>query len=276
MAQKIQGSSQVDALRNRGALNTGGGATGATGAGGVGATGATGAGSTGATGAAATGATGSAGASGATGATGAGATGATGTQGATGPGAGATGATGATGPAGVGATGATGAGVTGATGAGGSAGATGATGAGVTGATGAVGATGARSTNNSLQLTNASPIAVSNTPTLTTGTFTSLTGTVLVVASIAVATQLTGSITAADTVTLTVLRDGVAVSGAPIAIGNVQLLVDSSISSSSASVSFTDTVVAGVGHTWSVQGTVSTGHTAGVRPGLASIVLVDL
>jgi hypothetical protein len=203
-----------------------------------------------------------------------GATGSHGASGPTGP-AGATGATGPTGTTGgAGATGATGSGATGATGAAGATGpgggATGATGAG--GAAGATGATGAANTGHHAYSQNASAISASATPTFTSGSYTSVSGTILIVASMT-AGGLGATLAANDGVAFNLLQDGSALAG------SAELVVGSVLAGSqqAASATLHWIGVASGAHTYAIQADVlSGGHTATVQIAQAAISITDL
>jgi hypothetical protein len=208
------------------------------------------------------------------GATGAGgATGPQGATGATGPAGsnGTNGATGATGPTGTGATGATGA--VGATGTAGSpGGATGATGAaGTAGAAGATGATGAANTGHHAYSQNGSTIGASATPTFTSGSYTSVSGTILIVASMT-ATSLGGTLTAGDAVVFNILQDGSALAGSSsLSVGAAGTV------NADATVTLHWIGAASGAHTYAIQADVlSGGHTATVQIAQAAISITDL
>lgn len=201
-----------------------------------------------------------------------GATGSHGASGPTGP-AGATGATGPTGTTGgAGATGATGSGATGATGAAGATGpgggATGATGAG--GAAGATGATGAANTGHNAYSQNGSTIGASTTPTFTSGSYTSTSGTILIIASMT-ASGLGASLAASDTVAFNLLQDGSVIGTSPsMSVGAVGATPD-------APATLSMILAASGAHTYAIEASVLTGsHTATVQVGQASITISDL
>jgi hypothetical protein len=180
--------------------------------------------------------------------------------------AGATGADGPTGPHGAtGATGATGAGTSGATGA------TGATGTGSPGATGATGATHASNTLASVS----GAISATTSPTYTSAPFTSVTGKVLVTATMSLNNAGTGSPTmaAGDAIAFALQQDGGDVG--PLEYVTGAILAGGSNVAATGSISYILSPSAGA-HTYGIACAVGGGHTGSVLASGASISVTDV
>ncbi|MGH2997693.1 MAG: hypothetical protein ACRDNM_00175 [Gaiellaceae bacterium] len=124
--------------------------------------------------------------------------------------------------------------------------------------------------------TNGVVIGPAGTIALTAPSFTPRTGNVRIIAT---GSCSGGTAVATDSVTYTLLRDGVQIPGSPEMLSDI-----STVGTANGSLSWDDTVTPNTAHTWALQAQITngSGHTiefpigGGSAGGLASIILQEL